>query len=305
MIAFLGKRVLVAVGVTLFITFLTFLLLFVSGDPATALAGASSRAEDVEKIRVLYGLDRPILVQYAEWLWNAVRGDLGQSLFFQLPVADLLAGRLPVTLTVGVLAMGLALALGVPLGIIAAVWRGGAIDRFALVLAVVGQAMPTFWFGLILIVVFGMMVPVLPISGADDWRGYILPVVVLGYYAAPAIMRLVRSGMIDALQSDYIRTARANGLLGPAVLLNHALRNAIVPLVSLTAVQFGFLLSGSIVVESVFALNGLGRLGWESIIRSDLPTVQAIILVLSGIFILLTTCADILTAWIDPRARMQ
>ena len=244
-------------------------------------------------------------VQYAEWLWNAARGDLGESLFFQLPVVDLLAGRLPVTLTVGVLAMGLALSIGVPLGMIAAVRRGGAIDRLALVLAVVGQAMPTFWFGLILIVVFGMMFPVLPISGADDWRGYILPVIVLGYYATPAIMRLVRSGMIDALQSDYIRTARANGLLGPAILLNHALRNAIVPLVSLTAVQFGFLLSGSIVVESVFALNGLGRLGWESIIRSDLPTVQAIILVLSGIFILLTTCADVLTAWIDPRARMQ
>ena len=305
MIAFLGKRLLVAVGVTLVITFLTFLLLFVSGDPATALAGAASRAEDVEKIRALYGLDRPILVQYADWLGNALRGDLGQSLFFQLPVVDLVAGRLPVTLTVGALAMGLALAIGVPLGIVAAVWRGGAIDRFALVLAVVGQAMPTFWFGLILIVVFGMIVPILPISGADDWRGYVLPVIVLGYYATPAIMRLVRSGMIDALQSDYIRTARANGLLGPTILLNHALRNAIVPLVSLTAVQFGFLLSGSIVVESVFALNGLGRLGWESIIRSDLPTVQAIILVLSGIFILLTTCADILTAWIDPRARVH
>ncbi len=305
MIAFLGKRLLVAVGVTLVITFLTFLLLFVSGDPATALAGAASRAEDVEKIRALYGLDRPILVQYADWLGNALRGDLGQSLFFQLPVVDLLAGRLPVTLTVGALAMGLALAISVPLGIVAAVWRGGVIDRLALVLAVVGQAMPTFWFGLILIVVFGMMVPILPISGADDWRGYVLPVIVLGYYATPAIMRLVRSGMIDALQSDYIRTARANGLLGPTILLNHALRNAIVPLVSLTAVQFGFLLSGSIVVESVFALNGLGRLGWESIIRSDLPTVQAIILVLSGIFILLTTCADILTAWIDPRARVH
>lgn len=305
MIAFLGKRLLVAVGVTLVITFLTFLLLFVSGDPATALAGAASRAEDVEKIRALYGLDRPIIVQYADWLGNALRGDLGQSLFFQLPVVDVLAGRLPVTLTVGALAMGLALALGVPLGIVAAVWRGGAIDRFALLLAVIGQAMPTFWFGLILIVVFGMMVPILPISGADDWRGYVLPVIVLGYYATPAIMRLVRSGMIDALQSDYIRTARANGLLGPTILLNHALRNAIVPLVSLTAVQFGFLLSGSIVVESVFALNGLGRLGWESIIRSDLPTVQAIILVLSGIFILLTTCADILTAWIDPRARVH
>lgn len=305
MIAFLGRRLIVAVGVTLVITFLTFLLLFVSGDPATALAGASSRAEDVEKIRVLYGLDRPILVQFAEWLWNALRGDLGESLFFQLPVVDLLAGRLPVTLTVGALAMGLALAIGVPLGIVAAVWRGGAIDRLALVLAVVGQAMPTFWFGLILIAVFGIMFPVLPISGADDWRGYVLPVIVLGYYAAPAIMRLVRSGMIDALQSDYIRTARASGLLGPTILFNHALRNAIVPLVSLSAVQFGFLLSGSIVVESVFALNGLGRLGWESIIRSDLPTVQAIILVLSGIFILLTTCADILTAWVDPRARVH
>lgn len=305
MIAFLGRRLLVALGVTLVITFLTFSLLFVSGDPATALAGASSRAEDVEKLRALHGLDRPIVLQYGEWLWNALRGDLGQSLFFQLPVVDLLAGRLPVTLTVGALAMGLALLIGVPLGITAAVHRGGVIDRLALVLAVVGQAMPTFWFGLILIVVFGMLLPVLPISGADDWRGYVLPVVVLGYYATPAIMRLVRSGMIDALQSDYIRTARANGLLGPTILLNHALRNAIVPLVSLTAVQFGFLLSGSIVVESVFALNGLGRLGWESIIRSDLPTVQAIILVFSGLFILLTTCADVLTAWIDPRTRTQ
>ena len=305
MIAFLGRRLLVALGVTLVITFLTFSLLFVSGDPATALAGASSRAEDVEKLRALHGLDRPIVLQYGEWLWNALRGDLGQSLFFQLPVVDLLAGRLPVTLTVGALAMGLALLIGVPLGITAAVHRGGVIDRLALVLAVVGQAMPTFWFGLILIVVFGMLLPVLPISGADDWRGYVLPVVVLGYYATPAIMRLVRSGMIDALQSDYIRTVRANGLLGPTILLNHALRNAIVPLVSLTAVQFGFLLSGSIVVESVFALNGLGRLGWESIIRSDLPTVQAIILVFSGLFILLTTCADVLTAWIDPRTRTQ
>lgn len=305
MIAFLGRRLLIAAGVTLLVTFLTFSLLFVAGDPATALAGASSRAEDVEKIRVLYGLDRPILVQYGEWLWKAMQGDLGTSLFFELPVTELLAGRLPVTLTVGALAMGLALLIGIPLGIVAAVWPGSIVDRLALLLAVLGQAMPTFWFGLILIVVFGMMIPILPISGADDWRGYVLPVIVLGYYATPAIMRLIRSGMIEALQSDYIRTARANGLLTASVLLNHALRNAIVPLVSLTAVQFGFLMSGSIVVESVFALNGLGRLGWESIIRSDLPTVQAIILVFSGLFILLTTVADVLTAWIDPRARIH
>ena len=305
MITFLGRRLTVAVGVTLIVTFLTFSLLYVAGDPAIALAGASSRAEDVEKIRVLYGLDRPILIQYGEWLWNALHGDLGKSLFFQLPVTELLAGRLPVTLTVGALAMGLALLIGLPLGIVAAVWRGGVVDRFALILAVVGQAMPSFWFGLILIVLFGIMIPVLPISGADDWRGYVLPVIVLGYYAAPAVMRLIRSGMIDALQSDYVRTARANGISGASILLNHALRNAIVPLVSLTAVQFGFLLSGSVVVESVFALNGLGRLGWESIIRSDLPTVQAIILVFSGMFILLTTFADILTVWVEPRARGQ
>lgn len=305
MITFLGRRLLIAAGVTLLVTFLTFSLLFVAGDPATALAGASSRAEDVEKIRILYGLDRPIFIQYGEWLWKAMQGDLGTSLFFELPVTELLAGRLPVTLTVGALAMGLALLIGIPLGIVAAVWPGSIVDRLALLLAVLGQAMPTFWFGLILIVVFGMMIPILPISGADDWRGYVLPVIVLGYYATPAIMRLIRSGMIEALQSDYIRTARANGLLTASVLLNHALRNAIVPLVSLTAVQFGFLMSGSIVVESVFALNGLGRLGWESIIRSDLPTVQAIILVFSGLFILLTTVADVLTAWIDPRARVQ
>ena len=305
MLIFIGRRLILAVGVTLTVTFLTFSLLFVAGDTATSLGGESSRAEDVEKLRVLYGLDRPILVQYGDWLSNSLRGDLGQSFFFRLPVAELLVDHLKVTLTIGSLAMVLALSIGVPLGVIAAVRRGSLIDRLALMIAVVGQAMPTFWFGLMLIVAFGIMIPILPISGADDWRGYVLPIIVLGYFATPTIMRLVRSGMIDALESDYIRTARANGLLRRSVLLNHALRNAIVPLVSLTAVQFGALLSGSVVVESVFALNGLGRLAWQSILRSDLPTVQAVILVLAALFILLTTLADILTAWIDPRARVH
>ena len=305
MMMFLARRLLVAIGVTVIVTFLTFSLQFAAIDPAQALVGEDGRAEDVDRIRVLYGFDRPILVQYGDWLWSAARGDLGDSLFFQLPVTDLLAGRIQLTLTLATLAMTLALCIGIPLGVIAAVWRGGVIDRLALMLAVVGQAMPTFWFGLMLIVIFGMMMPILPISGTEDWRGYVLPIVVVGCYAAPAIMRLIRSGMIDALQSDYIRTARANGLSDSSILLKHALRNAILPLVSLTAVQFGFLLSGSIIVESVFALNGLGRLAWQSIVRSDLPTVQAIILIFSAMFIVLTTVADILTAWIDPRIKVQ
>ncbi|SEF88494.1 ABC transporter permease [Bosea lathyri] len=303
MLPFLARRLIVAVLVALAVSAVAFGLMFVSGDPAVVLAGQAGRAQDVELIRQAYGLDRPIVIQFFSWLGKALRGDFGTSLYFNLPVASIVGERLPVTLLLGSAAFLLAMIVSVPLGIVASLKPGGALDRAALLLAVLGQAIPSFWLGLILIVVFGVWYGLVPISGTETWQGYILPVIVLSYYAMPALMRLTRAGMIDVLGADYIRTARAKGLARLRILLVHALRNAVLPLVSLAAVQFGMMLSGSIVIESVFAINGLGRLAWESLLRSDLPVVQAIILILSLIYVTLTTVADLINAWLDPRLR--
>ncbi|MBL8672217.1 MAG: ABC transporter permease [Alphaproteobacteria bacterium] len=303
MLRFALRRLLVALLVALAVSAASFLLVFLAGDPAVAMLGQGGRAEDAAALRTLYGFDRPLPIQYAAWLAKALVGDFGRSQFFNLPVAAILWERLPTTMTLGVCGLAFALALSLPLGILAALRPNSALDRIALLVAVTGQAIPSFWLGLMLIVLLGVVFPVLPISGADDWRGFVLPTVVLGYYATPGFMRLTRAGMIDVLEADFIRTARAKGLSAPDVVLRHALPNAIIPVVSLAAVQFGFMLSGSIVIESVFALNGVGRLAWESITRSDLPVVQAIVLVFAVIYVILTLAADLLNAWLDPRIR--
>ena len=303
MLVFILKRLGLALLVALTVSFISFSLLYLSGDPAAALAGETASGEDIEAIRRLYGFDRPMMVQYSEWLFKALRGDFGESYYFKLPVAQLIADRLSVTMTLGLCGIVFALTTAVPLGVVAAVRPNSIIDRFALFLSVAGQAMPSFWFGLILIVLFGINLGWLPVSGAATWKHFIMPTVVLGYYAMPAIMRLTRAGMLEVLNSDYIRTARAKGAGEGRVLFKHALRNAIIPVVSLAAVQMGFMLGGSIVVESVFALHGAGYLAWESIARNDLPTVQALILIFSMFYIVFTLLADVLNAWLDPRMR--
>ncbi len=303
MLPFILKRLGLAVLVALTVSFISFSLLFLSGDPAAALAGETASGEDIEAVRRLYGFDRPMLVQYGEWLWQAVQGNFGESYYFKLPVQSLIADRLSVTMTLGVCGITFALLTAVPLGVAAAIRPNSIIDRVALFLSVAGQAMPSFWFGLILIVLFAIQLGWLPPSGASSWRHYIMPTIVLGYYAMPAIMRLTRAGMLEVLNSDYIRTARAKGAGEMRVMFKHALRNAIIPVVSLAAVQMGFMLGGSIVVESVFALHGAGYLAWESIARNDLPTVQALILIFSMFYIVFNFLADVLNAWLDPRMR--
>lgn len=303
MTIFILKRLLIAFFVCLAVSAISFALMFLSGDPAIAIAGSGGRAEDAEAIRAAYGFDRPILVQYADWVWSALQGDFGQSIYFNIPVSEIIGNRIGVTLTLGFVAFAVALIVAIPLGIAAAMRPNGLIDRLALILAVTGQAIPSFWLGLMAIVVFGVWYGWVPISGTEKWQGYILPVIVLSYYALPAMMRITRSGMIDVLASDYVRAAYAKGLPAHRVIWGHALRNAILPLVSLAAVQLGLLLSGSIVIESVFALNGMGRLAWESLLRSDLPVVQAIILLLSLLYVALTTFGDIVNAVLDPRLR--
>lgn len=303
MLTFILKRLGLAVLVAFTVSFISFSLLFLAGDPAVAMAGESASGEDIEAIRRLYGFDRPMLVQYGDWLISAMQFDFGQSFYFQMPVSELVRSRLGVTMTLGVCGITFAILTAVPLGVAAAIRPNSLIDRVALFLSVAGQALPSFWFGLILIVVFAIQLGWLPPSGASSPAHFVMPTIVLGYYAMPAIMRLTRAGMLDVLNSDYIRTARAKGAPEGRVLFRHALRNAIIPVVSLAAVQMGFMLGGSIVVESIFALHGAGYLAWESIARNDLPTVQALILVFSMFYIVFTFLADVLNAWLDPRMR--
>lgn len=304
MLAYALKRLVLAIAVAITISALVFSLLYMTGDPATALAGENATSESIEKLRKAYGFDRPVAVQYLSWLGNAIQGDFGNSIYFRMPVSELILERLPTTVTLGITAILFAIFLSIPLGVLAAMYPNSLIDRAALSLAVVGQALPSFWFALMLIVLFAFMFPILPASGSDTWQHFVLPTIVLGYYAAPAFMRLTRTGMLDVLSSDYIRTAKAKGLRPFTVLFKHALRNAIIPVVSLAAVQFGFMLGGSVIIETVFALHGAGYLAWESISRSDFPTVQAVLLLFSLFYILLTFLSDMLNAWLDPRIRV-
>ncbi|MGE0717427.1 MAG: ABC transporter permease [Alphaproteobacteria bacterium] len=304
MLVYTLKRLLLACLVVLTVSGITFILTNAAIDPAKALAGESATAGDIEAIRKAYGFDRPLIVQYADWLGSALTGELGESARMRRPVATLLAERLPVTMTLGLWALLFALTLSIPLGVVAALKPNSAVDRLALSLSVLGQALPTFWFALMMIILFGVLLRWLPISGSDTWMHFIMPAVALGYYATPAFMRLTRAGMIEVLASDYIRTARAKGLRPPTILFKHALRNAVIPVVSLAAVQFGFMLGGSVVIETIFALHGVGYLAWESISRSDIPVVQAIVLLISLFYIFLTFMADLLNAYLDPRIRV-
>ena len=304
MLIYAVKRFGVAIMVALTVSVLSFSMIYLSGDPAIALAGEGASQEDIENVRRVYGFDRPIIFQYVDWLMNALTGNLGHSNYLKSDVASVIFERLPTTMILGACALGFALILSIPLGVLAAIRPNSLIDRFALTIAVIGQAMPSFWFALTLMLLFAVTWRLLPVSGTGSWLNFIMPSVALGYYVTPAVMRLTRAGMMEVLASDYIRTARAKGLRPVTVLFKHALRNAIIPVVSLAAVQFGFMLGGSIVIESIFSINGLGFLAWESLRRGDMPVMQAIVLVLSVFYIVLTFLADMLNAFLDPRIRV-
>jgi ABC-type dipeptide/oligopeptide/nickel transport system permease component len=303
MLSYILRRLLVALSVMLTVAVVSFMLLHLSGDLATAIAGPESSAADVEKVRVQYGLDRPVTLQFADWLAAAVQLDFGRSYYFQNTVMELIGERLPVTLKLGGVALLLAVVVAIPLGVLAALYRDTWIDRLALLVAVVGQAMPTFWFALTLVLVFSVGLKWLPVAGNTSWQHFVLPAVALGYYAMPSLMRLTRAGMLDVLGADYIRTARAKGLSPVRVVFKHALRNAIIPVMALAAVELGFMLGGSIVIESVYSLQGMGQLAWDSILRNDYPVVQAVVLIIAVFYIGLTFLSEVLNALLDPRIR--
>ena len=303
MLRFLLRRVIVALLVAATVLTLAFMLTRLSGDLAISIAGANATQADVELIRKAYGLDRPLFIQFFDWVGRAMIGDFGESYFFKARTAALIGERMPVTITLGLTGLVIALVVSIPMGIAAAVNENTSIDRLVQFVALLGQAMPGFWLGLMLMVTFGLQLGWLPISGTGSWQHYVMPGIVLAFTAIPALTRLTRAGMIQAIGSDYIRTARAKGLSRASILLKHALRNAAIPVVAIAAVQLGFMLGGSIVIESVFALHGVGFLAWESIGKNDFPVVQAVVLVLAVIYVALTMLADVLNAVLDPRLR--
>ncbi|AOK61715.1 ABC transporter permease [Burkholderia ubonensis] len=304
MLSYVARRFALALAVAFTVSLVSFALLHLSGDLATSIAGPEASAQQVAEIRAQYGLDRPLPAQYLDWMWRAVHLDFGRSFFFQDTVMDLIGQRLPITLKLGAVSLALAVAIAIPLGVLAAIFRDTWIDRLSLFVAVVGQAMPSFWFGLALILVFSIWLRWLPVAGNAQWQNFVLPAIALGYYATPSMMRLTRAGMLDVLGADYIRTARAKGLSPARVIFRHALRNALIPVVALAAVELGFMLGGSVVIESVFSLQGLGQLAWDAIARSDFPVVQAVVLLIAMFYIGLTFLADVANAALDPRLRV-
>lgn len=304
MLIFIAKRLGLALLVAITVSVVCFLLVRLSGDVAAALAGEGARQADIEAVRRNFGLDRPLAVQYLDWLWRTLQGDFGMSLYFKTDVAGLVMDKLPTTLMLGLCALLFALAVSIPLGVCAAIFANSWIDRLALGIAVLGQALPNFFFALLLIMLFSIQLRWLPVSGSDSWAHFVMPTIALGYYIAPAFMRLVRAGMIEVLNADYIRTARAKGMSEGIVVFKHGLRNAAIPVVALAAVQLGFLLGGSVVIEAIFALDGLGYLAYQSITNKDFPVTQAVVMLLSVFYVLLTLFADLANAWLDPRIRV-
>lgn len=305
MLLFLRRRLFIALLVTVTVSVIGFALLRLSGDLAAALAGQNATSEEIAAVARLYGLDRPLHVQYFDWVAGALRGDFGRSLFTQEPVSELILQRIGVTATLAIGSLLLALVLGILLGVAAAVKQGGWLDRLALGLVLFGQAVPSFWLGLILIITFGVHLRWLPISGSQSAVHFILPSVTLALTVMPQFMRLTRSGLLEVLESDFIRVLRAKGLGSGRILFKHALPNAILPVVSLSAVVLGFLVGGSVVIESVFALNGVGLLTFNSILRADFPVVQTILVMTSLVYIVLTLLADVVNAWLAPSIRLH
>jgi peptide/nickel transport system permease protein len=305
MFTYVIRRMLGALAVLWGVATTVFLLLQVlPGDPAeTILAGSGASQADIVRIRQQMGLNDPLLVRYGHYLLNTLQGDLGRSVFSDRPVTRTIAEQLPATLQLAGAALLVAIVLGLSLGILAALRRGTWLDQVAVGVAVLGVSVPVFWSGLLLIWIFSVGLNWLPATGAEGWRHLIMPAVVLGLTGAGPIARLVRASLLNVLGTDYITMAQAKGLSQAAVVGRHALRNALVPVITLIGLQAGFLLGGTVVTEAVFARPGLGRLVVDAILWKDLPVVQGVVLLIAASYVLVNLLADLTSLVLDPRLR--
>ncbi len=297
----LWQSVLVLFGVSVVV----FLILHLTGDPAALLLPPDATAEDVARFRKSMGFDDPVAVQYVRFLKGALRGDFGESLRHGEPAMGLVVERMPATFELAGAGLLLALCLAIPAGIISAVKRNTLVDYVSTVVALLGQAMPTFWLGIMLILVFSVRLNWLPSSGRGDLQHLILPAITLGLFTTARITRLTRSGMLEVLGQDYIRTARAKGVSEPPVVWKHALKNASIPIVTIVGIELGTVLGGSVITETIFAWPGVGRLSVQAIFNRDYPVVQAAVFLLASTFVIVNLLVDVVYTYLDPRIRLR
>ena len=285
------------------ISMLIFLMSRLTGDPTMLMLPDDASQEDIAQLRHPMGLDRPLPVQYWAFIRKAVQGDFGRSIKGQMPVSDLLKERLPHSIKLGAVALGFAVLLAFPLGVVAAVKKGTAIDTTANIVAVLGQSLPQFWVGIVLIQIFAVRLRWLPVAGVGSFWHYVLPAFTLGWFVVAGMMRLLRSSMLDIMGSEFVKLARIKGLPEGTVIWKHALRNALIPVLTFGAIYLAILVTGAILVETVFAWPGIGQLIYQGIVFRDFPVVQAVVLLTAGIVIAVNLLVDIIYAYVDPRIR--
>lgn len=304
MTQYILRRLVLVIPVLIGVSIVVFWMVrAIPGDPARVLAGEAASRETVEQIRARLGLDKHPVVQYGIFVKNALQGDFGRSIRSRRPVMDEIRTRLRPTLELAVGSLFVALAIGVTAGVFSAVRPNSLVDAGSMFVALVGISMPVFWLGLMFMLVFSLRLEWFPTAGHGTWKHLVLPATTLGLNSAAIIARMTRSSMLEVLRQDYVRTARAKGLQERIIVLKHAFRNALIPIVTVTGLQFGTLLGGAVLTESVFAWPGIGRLMVDSIIARDYPVVQTAVLVVALAFILINLLVDILYAYVDPTIR--
>ncbi len=304
MLRYLLRRLLLTIPVLLGVATLVFALVhLVPGDPAQSMLGEGAAPQDVAELRARLGLDRPLVMQYAAFMRGLARADLGTSLRYNTPVTREIRARLTHTVQLALAAMAVALALAIPLGIIAAVCRGTAVDHVAMTLALAGISMPNFWLGPLLAILFAVKFGWLPVAGSGDWRHLVLPAVTLGAALSAILARMTRASLIEELQEPYVLAARARGLSRTRAVLHHAFRNSLIPVVTIVGLQFGAVLTGTIITETIFAWPGIGRLLVQAIGFRDYPLVQGCILFISVTYVAMNLLTDLVYGVLDPRIR--
>jgi peptide/nickel transport system permease protein len=302
---FLLRRLAQSLVVLLGVSFVVFAILYLTGDPALVLLPPDASADDVKRFREAMGFNDPFLVQYGRFLKGALQGDFGQSVRHGEPAFGLVLERMPATFELAGAALLLALCLAIPAGIVSAVRRNSPLDYISTVVALFGQSLPTFWLGIMLILVFSVQFNLLPSSGRGTLVHLVLPAVTLGLFTTARITRLTRSGMLEVLNQDYIRTARAKGVSDPPVVWKHALKNAAIPIVTIVGIELGTLLGGSVITETIFAWPGVGRLSVQAIANRDYPVVQAAVFLLATTFVVVNLVVDLVYTYLDPRIRLK
>jgi len=305
MLNFLLTRLVHAVAVVFGVSVAVFFLIRIGGDPSALFLPPEASLEEIARFRHLMGFDQPLIVQFRQFLGRALQGDFGQSLRYDQPAMQLVLERFPATLELSGAALLLSVVVAVPLGLLAAVQRGRLADRVGLFLSLIGQSFPTFWLAIMLILLFSETWGILPPSGRGGWLNLVMPAMALAAYSTAIITRLLRSSMIEVLQSDYIRTARAKGLAPLPIILVHALRNAAIPTLTVIALQVGALLGGAVITEEIFAYPGIGRLAIQAISNRDFTVIQAFVLFMAVVIVSINFLVDVAYALLDPRIRRR